>query len=84
MKHRATRLVPIIKRRSYEYRVKTLKLTTLETRRKRGDLIQFYKILNKIDNANLGNESQEKNRGIESGPVGNLRRHEVCFPWEVG
>ena len=45
VQHRATRLVPGIKRKEYEYRVKTLRLTTLETRRKRGDLIQFYKII---------------------------------------
>ena len=49
VQHRATRLVPSIKKRSYEHRLKVLKLTTLETRRKRGDLIQFYKILNKLD-----------------------------------
>ena len=79
VRHKATRLVPNIKIRSYEYRVKTLKLT----RRKRGDLIQFYKILNKIDYANLGNESQEKNRGIESGPAGNLRRQGLIFHREL-
>ena len=49
VQHRATRLVPGIKRKGYEYRIKTLRLTTLETRRKRGDLIQFYKVINKID-----------------------------------
>ena len=42
VRQRATRLVPSIKRKGYEYRIQTLKLTTLETRGKRGDLIQFY------------------------------------------
>ena len=55
VQHRATRLVPGIKRKGYKYRVKTLRLTTLETRRKRGTLIQFYKIRNKIDYVNLRN-----------------------------
>ena len=49
VQHRATRLVPSIKKISYEERIKILKLTTLETRRKRGDLIEFYKILNELD-----------------------------------
>ena len=33
VQHRATRLVPNIKKKSYEHRLKVLKLTTLETRR---------------------------------------------------
>jgi hypothetical protein len=74
VQHRETRIVPGIKRNGYEYREKTLKLTTPETRRKRGDLIQFYKNINKIDYVNLRNGLQEKNRGIESGPSDNLRR----------
>ena len=40
VQHRARRLVPGLKR------LKALKLTTLEIRRKRGDFIEFYKILN--------------------------------------
>ena len=84
VQHRATRLVPGIKRKNYEYRVKTLRLTTLEIRRKRGDLIQFYKIINKIDHINLRNGLLEKNRGIESGPAGNLRRQGICFHRELG
>ena len=63
VQHGATRLVPGIKRKNYEFRVKTLRLTTLEIRRKRGDLIQFYKIINKIDHINLRNGLLEKNRG---------------------
>ena len=80
----ANRLVPSIKRKGFEYRVKTLRLTTLENRRKRGDLIQFYKIINKIDHVNLRNGYLEKNRGIESGPAGNMRRQGVCFHRELG
>ena len=46
VQHRATRLVPGLKKESYEVRLKALKL---EVRRKRGDLIEFYKILNVLD-----------------------------------
>ena len=82
--HRATRLVPSIKRKSYEYRIKALRLTTLETRRKRGDLIQFYKILNKMDHVKWSNDLFEKIRGAEIGPAGNMRRQGICFHRESG
>ena len=49
VQHRASRLCPGIGVRSYEEKRKILRLTTLETRRKRGDLIQFYKALNGFD-----------------------------------
>ena len=49
VQHRATILVPGLKKETYEVRLKALKLTTLEIRRKRGDLIEFYKILNGLD-----------------------------------
>ena len=49
IQQRATRLVPTLKKREYLDRLNKLRLTTLETRRKRGDLIQFYKILNVLD-----------------------------------
>ena len=41
----------VIELRSMEYeeRLESLGLTTLEERRKRGDLIQIYKIINKIE-----------------------------------
>ncbi len=51
-----TRLVPKIKKIKYEERLKALKITSLETRRKRGDLIQFYKILKGIDQVKWKNE----------------------------
>ena len=84
VQHRATRLVPGIKRKSYEFRIRTLKLTTLETRRKRGDLIQFYKILNKMDCVNWKKELVEKVRGAEAGPAGNVRREGKSFHRESG
>jgi len=41
-KHRATRIIPSLKKISYENRVKSLDLTTLLERRQRGDMIQLY------------------------------------------
>ena len=45
VQRRATKLVPELKDLSYEERLKKLKLTTLEERRVRGDMIETYKII---------------------------------------
>ena len=47
-------MVPNLKGKSYEERLKSLKLPTLDHRRKRGDLIQTYKIMNDIDKVKSG------------------------------
>ena len=47
---RATKLVPALNDKSYEERLVALNLTTLETRRIRGDLIETFKILKGTDN----------------------------------
>ena len=49
VQHRATKVSPAIRNLSYEQRLNTLELTTLETRRIRGDLIQKYKIEKGLD-----------------------------------
>jgi len=46
IQRRATKLVSGIGSKSYEERLKICKLTTLEERRKRGDLLECYKIMN--------------------------------------
>jgi ribonucleases P/MRP protein subunit RPP40 len=45
---RATKLVPSVRKYSYEERLKFFNLTTLETRRIRGDLIEVFKIFKGI------------------------------------
>jgi len=43
---------------SYESRLKALDLTTLVERRKRGDLIQMYKLMHNIDKVDKSNRFQ--------------------------
>jgi hypothetical protein len=75
IQHRATRLVPKLRKKEYEYRLERLRLTTLETRRKRGDLIQFFKILNGHDHIKWKNEPEKIVPGDNNGPASrNLRR----------
>ena len=52
VQRRFTRMIPELKRLSYEARLKRLNLTTLEIRRIRGDLIEVYKILNGLEKIN--------------------------------
>ena len=46
----------------YQERLKELNLTTLALRRRRGDLIQIYKIFKKIDDININIGSVTQNR----------------------
>ncbi len=49
VQRRATKIAHVMKGKSYEDRLKLLNLTTLEERRIRGDSIQWYKIINGIE-----------------------------------
>ena len=49
VQHRATKLVSSIAHLPYEERLKKLNLTTLAYRRIRADVLQVYRIINKID-----------------------------------
>jgi len=80
IQHRATRLVPEFKRIEYGDRLKKLRLTTLETRRKRGDLIQFYKVVNGHDHIKWKKSPEKIVQGDKDGPAArNLRRGGICF-----
>ena len=50
VQRRATKLITSISNKSYEDRLHILNLTTLETRRLRGDLIEVFKIFKGFDN----------------------------------
>ena len=49
VQRRATKIVREMKNLEYSERLKRLDLTTLEQRRKRGDLIQIYKMMNGLE-----------------------------------
>ena len=55
IQRRATKLVPNIKRLNYQQCLSVFGLTDLKTRRMRGDLIQMYKIINKLEKIKLVN-----------------------------
>ena len=69
IQRRATKMVIDLRTMSYEDRLETLGLTKLELRRKRGDLIQIYKIVNGMEEVNIG-----------MGTGHNLRRGGGDFP----
>ena len=46
VQRRATKMIPKLRNISYEIRLKEYGLTTLETRRLRGDQIEVFQILN--------------------------------------
>ena len=50
VQRRATKMIPKLRNISYEMRLKECGLTTLETRRLRGDQIEVFKILNGYEN----------------------------------
>ena len=54
IQHRATKLIPNLRHKSYEERIECLGLTTLKTRRLRGQLIQSFKIILQFDEVDPG------------------------------
>ena len=52
---RATKLVPSLRNLPYEERLKRLNLTTLEERRKRGNMIETFKIMRNFDKIDASN-----------------------------
>ena len=52
IQHRATKLIPNLRNKPYPERLESLGLTTLKTRRLRGQLIQAFKIIKQFDDVN--------------------------------
>ena len=48
VQHRSIRLVPMFKKLPYDERLRRINLPTLERRRVRGDLVQFFKIVKQV------------------------------------
>ena len=66
VQRRATKLINELKDKPYEDRLRALGLPSLKYRRERGDLIQTYKIINKIDELNFSDFfefNQNRTRG---------------------
>ena len=79
IQHKATRMSSNIRDKKYKERLKIMKLTSLENRRMRGDLIQFFKILNGIDQIKWRKDPNLISQGSDLGPSGNLRNKKYCF-----
>ena len=54
VQHRATIMIPYLKRLEYRDRLRALGLFSLEKYYMRGDMIEVYKILKGIDRAGIG------------------------------
>jgi ribonuclease P/MRP protein subunit RPP40 len=53
VQRRATKLIKSLKDETYENRLKKLHLTSMETRRLRGDLIEVFKMFKGMDNLDV-------------------------------
>jgi hypothetical protein len=58
VQRRATKSIKSLRKLGYTERLKRLDLTTLEVRRQRGDLIQVYKMINKLEDVQLSKPIQ--------------------------
>ena len=75
----------VLRKYEYEERLKKLRLTTLETRRKRDDLIQFYKVLNGLDHIEWKRRPEKVVQGDKYVPAArNLRKDGIFFRREPG
>jgi hypothetical protein len=64
VQHKAIYMVEELKGYSYYERLRILGITDLESRRKRGDIIQIYKLVNGLEEVNIG--LRRGNRGDRS------------------
>ena len=67
IQRRATKLIPVLRDLRYEERLKECELTTLETRRLRGDQLEVFKILNGNENIDSNIFFEIKKRKITRG-----------------
>ena len=65
VQRRATKMIQKLRNISYEMRLKECVLTTLETRRLRGDQIEVFKILNGYENIDRNIFFSRKREGLE-------------------
>ena len=65
VQRRATKIIPKLRNISYEMSLKECGLTTLETRRMRGDQIEVFKTLNGYENIDRNIFSRSRKRGLD-------------------
>ena len=73
VQRRATKLVPSIRNLSYEERLKKLDLQSLEERRVRGDLIQYFKLYKGFNRINWFHTLVPQHSLSMDGPAGGIR-----------
>ena len=79
VQHRMTRLVPFLRKLTYDRRLEILELTTLETRRERGDLLQVFKLLNNFEKIELVNKPVLRQESITRGHNLKYERERVSY-----
>ena len=79
VQRRATKLVPSIRNKSYEDRLKSLGLTSLEDRRIRGDLIQFFKFQKNLNMIEWFHPIAQTPSSLASGPAGSTRSQDTLY-----
>ena len=75
---RATKLIPVSKDLTYEERLKKLKLPTLSYRRKRGDIIEVFKMTSGIYDTFLPSLSKLNNNSRTRGHSKKLYQHRAA------
>ena len=73
VQRKATKLIPTIRKWSYEKRLNYLGLTTLECRRARGDIIQYFKANAGFNKINWFNSNRLMLLGRDDGPASGVR-----------
>ena len=81
IQRRATKMVYGFNDLAYEQRLKRLNITTLETRRLRGDLIEVFKIVKGVDNVNFRNFFHLSTTGLRGH---SLKIFKPSFKHDVG
>ena len=74
---RATKVPTNLQQLPYEKRLELMKITSLKERRTRGDIIQFYKSLNGIDQIDWIEDIKYRPSSNAVGPSSGLRGHKL-------